>query len=367
MKRVLVLLVSFSMTYLNSYADNTDASMQDMMKLLSKGLSKKQVMPVNIQLLEKDNYLLFQRNAPLNRLTVHYGSEETQKIPTNCIGRPISSSGLSKEIDILNNIEMLKITKIYKDNNKYIVVGYEQNMTSHSTHQAAIMAVNQNGKTLWKTIVGTGKSYSEAMVQTSSNGYMIVGHDFIWQSADKSRGNYHVMVAKVNQKGEKVWTKHYSLDGSFAKGRNIEKTNDGGFIIVGETHSKAWIFKIDASGNKVWETFFDTAKTPDRAYAVHNNRQDGYIILGRSNRSGLIGDKSWIMKVNYSGKTEWNTYFEIGKLFEMGQLFDLQTVNQIEPDEFVVTGFLPFSKSIFFMNIDLDAGVMSKNIVNLEQ
>jgi len=361
MKRLLALLVSFSMAYVNSYADNTDASMQDMMKLLSKGLSKKQVMPVNIQLLEKDNYLLFQRNAPLNRITVHYGSEETKKIATNCIGRPISSNGLSKEIDILNNVEMFKITKIYKDNNKYIVVGYEQNMSSYSTHQAAIMAVDQNGKTLWKTIVGTGKSYSEAMVQASSNGYMIVGHDFIWQSADKSRGNYHVMVAKVNQKGKKVWTKHYSLDGSFAKGRNIEKTNDGGFIIVGETHSKAWVFKIDASGNKVWETFFDTPKTLDFAYAVHNNLQNGYIILGTSNGSGFGDDKSWIMKVNYSGKTEWSKYFEIGKPC------DLQTVNQIQPDEFVVTGFLPWSKSIFFMNIDVDGGIVSENIIKLEQ
>jgi len=361
MKRLLSLLVTLNMAYVNCYADNSDASMKDMMKLLSKGLSEKKVMPVNIQLFGQDNYLLFERNAPLNRMTSHYGSEETKEIATNCIIKSINSNGLSKKRDILNNVEMFKITKIYKADNKYIVVGYEQDMSSHHTHQAAIMSVDKNGKTLWKTIVGTGKSYSEAMVQTSSNGYMIVGHDFIWQSVDKYQGNYHLMVAKVNHKGERVWTKHYSLDGGFAKGRNIEKTNDGGFVIIGETQSKAWIFKIDASGDKVWETFFDTPKTPDRAYAAHNNQQDGYIILGRSNRSGLIGDKSWIMKVNYSGKTEWNRHFEIGTLF------DLQTVNQIQPDEFVVTGFFPFSKSIFFMNIDLDGGIVSKNIVKLEQ
>lgn len=222
-------------------------------------------------------------------------------------------------------------------------MGYEQNISSYSIHQAAIMAVDQNGKTLWKTIVGTGKSYSEAIVLTLDHGYMVVGHDFMWQSADKSRGNYHVMVAKVNQKG-KVWTKHYFLDSGFAKGRNIEKRNDGGFIIVGETHSKAWVFKIDASGNKAWETFFDTPKTLDFAYAVHNNLQNEYIILGSSNGSGFDDNKSWIMKVNYSGKTEWSRYFDIGKPC------DLQTVNQIQPDEFTATGFLLWSKSILFVN-----------------
>lgn len=360
MKTTLSLLITLMVTFGNCYADNSDASMQDMMKLLSKGLSKKQVMPVNIQLVGKNDYLLFERNAPLNRMTLHYGSEGTKKLSTNCVVRSISSNGLSKKREALNDVEMFKITKIYKTDNQYVAVGYEQNISNHSTHQAAIISVDKNGKTLWKNIVGTGKSYSEAMVKTSNNGYMIVGHDFIWQSADKSRGNYHVMVAKVNQKGKKVWTKHYSLDGSFAKGRNIEKTNDGGFIIIGETQSKAWIFKIDASGNKVWETFFDTPKTPDRAYAVHNNKQNGYIILGMSNGPGLGGDKSWIMKVNYSGKIEWNRHFHIGKPF------DLQTVNQIKHDEFVVTGFLPFSKSIFFMNIDLDGGVVSENLVKLE-
>lgn len=361
MKFFLSLLVTLNMTFIICYADNNETSMQDMMKRLSKGLSAKQVMPVNIQLFETDNYLFFERNAPLNRMTLHYGSEKTKKIGTNCVVRSVNSSGLSNKKNLLNNVEMFKITKLYKTDNKYVVIGYDQDMASHSTHQAVIMSVDRNGKTLWKTIAGTGKSYSEAMVQTSNNAYMVVGHDFIWQSADKSRGNYHVMVAKVNQKGEKVWTKHYSLDGSFAKGRNIEKTNDGGFIIVGETQSKAWIFKIDASGNKVWETFFDTEKTPDRAYAVHNNQQDGYIILGRSNGPGFNGDKTWIMKVNYSGKVEWSKDFEIGKPF------DLQTINQIQPDEFVISGFLPFSQSIFFMNIDLNGIVISENIIKLEQ
>lgn len=362
LKRIFLLSIIFKILLINAYAENTEAAMQEMMKLLSKGLSEKKVMPVNIQIFGNDNYLLIERNAPLNRMVVHYGSDKTKKIDTNCIIRSVSSNGLSKNKDTLNNIEMFKITKIYKsENNKYIVVGYEQNMTKGPTHQAVVMLVDENGKILWKTIVGKGKSYSEAMVESLNKDYMIVGHDFIWQSADKSRGNYHVLVARVNQKGERLWTKHYSLDGGFAKGRNIEKTSDGGFVIIGETHDKAWIFKIDALGNKVWESFFDTPKTADRAYAISDNQKDGYIILGMSNGPGLNGDKSWIMKVSYSGKTVWSINFDIGKPF------DLQTVKQIQPDEFVVTGFLPFTKSIFFMNIDIDGGVISEKVIKLEQ
>ena len=356
----LVVFIMLCISFISCYAEDRDTSMKDMMNLLSQGLSVKKVIPINIQFMKKNKYLLFERNAPLNRMVVHYGSEKTKTISTNCVSSIISSNGILQKSEILNNIDMFKITKIYKVNAKYIIVGYEQNLTGYPIHQAAVMQVDSMGKTLWKTIVGEGKSYSEAMVKTLDSGYMIVGHDFIWQSADKSRGNYQVMVSKVDQNGTRIWTKHYSLDGSFAKGRNIEKTNDGGFIIVGETHSKAWIFKIDKLGNKVWETFFDTLKTLDFAYAVNNNFRNGYIILGKSNGTGFGKDKSWIMKVNYLGKVEWSTYFDIG------EPCDLQTVNQTQVNEFSITAFLPWTQTILFMSIDAKGSIVSKHLVKVK-
>jgi hypothetical protein len=338
-------------------------SLENMMQLLSNGLSKKRIMPINIQAINQDNYLLYERNAPLNRQSLHYGANKTKKIETNCIVKHISDDGVSKNINSLNNIELFQISKMYKvAKNKYVAVGYEQDMTQRSTHQATVILVDETGKTLWKTVVGVGKSYSEAMVETHSSDYVVVGYDWVSEIEDESRANYHVMVAKVNRKGNRLWTKHYSPDGRFAKGRNIEKTDDNGFVIIGETSNKAWIFKIDTLGKKVWETFFDTPRTADRAYSISDNHQDGYIIAGMSNGHGLDNDKSWIIKVNYSGKIDLNISFFLKEPFM------LQTASQLSSDEFMITGFYPgtMSSNSFFIKIDLDGKQISEKVVQLK-
>lgn len=347
----------------SSEKNNDNMSLEGAMKLLSKDLPKKKIIPINIQVIDKDNYLLYERNAPLNRQTLHYGTQNAKRIETNCIVKHINSDGVFKNINTISNVELFKITKIYKvEANKYIVVGYEQDLTKRSTHQAAAMLIDGTGKTIWKTIIGIKKSYSEAMVETHSGDYIVVGYDWVTEIEDESRGNYQVMVAKVNSKGSKLWTKHYSPNGRFAKARNIEKTDDGGFVIIGETSNKAWIFKIDALGKKVWETFLDTPRIDDRAYSISDNKQDGYIIAGMSNGHGLGKDKSWIIKVDYSGKINFN--ISIG----IKEPFMIQTVSQLNSDEFMITGFYPdaMSSNSFFMKIDLDGKQISEKIVQLK-
>lgn len=378
--KIVLLLIALQILFISCYAAKPDMpqelklllskissenhennmSLEDAMMLLSKGLSEKRVTPINIQAIDQDNYLLYERDASLN----HMASKNANKTETHCIVKHISGDGVSKNINTLNNVELFQITKMYKvDKNKYVAVGYEQDMTKRSTHQAVAMLIDETGKTLWKTIVGTGKSYSEAVVQTHSGDYVVVGHDFVWENSDKDRGNYHVMVAKVDQQGERLWTKHYSPDGRFAKGRNIEKTKDDGFIIIGETQDKAWIFKIDALGNKVWETFLDTPRTADRAYSIADNHRDGYIVAGFSNGIYPDNDKPWIIKINYSGKIDLNIPVSLPEPFM------IQTVNQINSNEFILTGFYPgaISNSSFFMKIDSDGKKLSEKIVKLKQ
>ena len=320
-------------------------------------------MPINIQAIDQNGYLLYENITSMNRLIQQYRAKKTNTFKANCVVKHINSNGVLKKINTLNNVELFKLTKIYKTNkNKYIVVGYEQDMTKRPIHQAIVMLIDGTGKTIWKTTVGIKKSYSEAMVETHSGDYMIVGHDWVTEIKDESRGNYHVMVAKVNSKGNRLWTKHYSPNGRFAKGRNIEKTNDGGFIIIGETSNKAWIFKINALGKKVWETFFDTPNTADRAYSISDNHQDGYIIAGMSNGHGLDNDQSWIIKVNYSGK------IDLKIPFYLKEPFMIQTVNQLSSNEFMVTGFHPgaMSSSSFFLKIDLNGKKISERVVQLK-
>lgn len=378
--RIVLLLIALKISFISCYAvepeippelkkllskissenHENNMSLEDTMQLLSKSLSEKRVIPLNIQAIDQGNYLLYERDVPLNPMA----SKNTNKIETHSVVKHISNDGVSKNIHTLKNIDLFQIMKMYKvNNNNYVAVGYEQDITKRSTHQAVAMLIDETGKTLWKTIVGTDKSYSEAMVTTHSGNYIVVGHDFVWNNSNKNHGNYQLMVSKVNQQGKKLWTKHYSPNGRFAKGRNIEKTKDDGFIIIGETQDKAWIFKIDAFGKRVWETFLDTPKTADRAYTIADNHQDGYIVAGYSNGIYPDNDKPWIIKITYSGKITLNIPVPLQKNFT------IQTVDQINSNEFMMTGFYSGynSNSSFFMKIDSDGKIVSEKIVQLKQ
>lgn len=339
-------------------------STEEIIRMLSKGLSTKRIMPVNIQSVDQDNYLFFERDAPLNRQTVHYGTENTKKIETQCNAKRISNGKFSQDVVTLKNVDLMQISKLYQiDRDRYIAIGYDQDLTKSATHQAVIMLIDGKGKMLWKTVVGLEKSYPEAMVKVDNKGYAVVGHDFVWDDEKKMHGSFQLMISLVEKDGKKLWTKHYSPDGGFAKGRDIEKTVDGGYIAVGEVSDKAWIIKIDSMGKMVWNTFFETPRSTARAYAISDNHQDGYIVAGMSNVSGLENDKVWIIKVNYSGKIDLivPVYIE--------EPFTLQTVSQINSNEFMLTGFYPhgLSNNAFFMKIDSKGKKVSEKIIGLNQ
>ncbi len=365
-KKIIVLLISLKVVLSWLYADNTEEKMKEMIELMSKGLAKKEVMPVSLQVIDKNKYLMFERNAPLNRIAAHYGAEKTKDVSTNCFVSSVQNGErVSNNKKSVNNVNLFKINKMYRIDDNYIAVGYDQNLSLRTTHQATVIQTDKRGQTLWKRVVGIGKSYAEAMSETLDNGFVVLGYDFVWQSTDKSRGNYHILVTKLNKSGKTVWSELYAVDGGFARGRNIEKTSDGGYIVVGEIWDRAWIFKIDSSGKKIWEVFHDIPRTKDIAYAVSGNGQDGYLIAGITNISGaegLKGDKTWVMKVSHSGKKEWISHFKTGVPY------DLMTVHEISPEEFTVTGFsysFDSGKKAVFFNVDTRGNIISEKTISL--
>jgi len=76
--------------------------------------------------------------------------------------------------------------------------------------------------------------------------------------------SYHhdIFVMKTNKHGDSLWHKTYG--GICAEGaRNIIKTSDGGFAIIGEkdcpnnsTDPSAYLLRLDANGDSLWVNIF---------------------------------------------------------------------------------------------------------------
>ena len=359
--RILYLLFTINLTLTSTYASDIDQSSKS-----NQLASQKIISPISLQAIEQNSYLLFEQISTPNDMMILYKTNDALKTKRYFLAKQLNGKGILKDTKNINNIDLFNVTKIYQiKKSNYIAVGYEQDFSKRSGHQATILLFDNTGKTKWKTVVGKNKSYAEAMIMTNNNEYVVVGHDWVGESKDKSRGNYHVMAAKVDGKGNRLWTKHFSIDGSYAKGLNIEKTKDEGFVIVGEStdnsrSNKAWIFKIDSNGNKVWEIFYDEPSTPDTAFCISDNNKDGYIVAGMSRVSGLSNDQSWIMKINYSGKKEWDVPLAIKEPFL------LQSIKQIGTN-YMISGFYTdiLKSSLFFLEVDINGNKQFEKIIEI--
>ena len=128
-------------------------------------------------------------------------------------------------------------------------------------------------------------------------------------------------MIKISETGTLLWEK--SFGGSeIDEARSITNSNDGNYIIVGDTRSNdldvsenngaadLWVIKISPSGNLIWEKTFG-GNSFDVARSVSKTQDNGYLISGSSRSSD--GDVSknngqndaWVLKIDANASLEW--------------------------------------------------------------
>src|SRR5262249_39947143 len=147
---------------------------------------------------------------------------------------------------------------------------------------------------------------------------------------DPSRGGFDAWVVKVDANGNKQWDKAYggSRDDEF---KEIVKTNDGGYLFLGDSQSDAggdksqnskggfdlWVVKTDANGNKQWDSCYGGnldegdfgsfrkgfTKTADGGYIFVCNSASG--ISGNKTQANVGGKDIWIIKIGSNGIKQW--------------------------------------------------------------
>jgi hypothetical protein len=173
-----------------------------------------------------------------------------------------------------------------------------------------------------KSLGGTDAEYAYSLQQTNDGGFIVAGRSSS-NNADVSgnHGGDDFWVVKLNNTGAIEWQK--SLGGSnYDAARSIQQTNDGGYIVVGDSYSNdgdvsgnhgnvdLWVVKLTNYGIIEWQESLGGSGY-DNASSIQQTNDGGFVVAGTSfsndgDVSGNHGlDDSWVVKLSSIGAIEW--------------------------------------------------------------
>ena len=204
--------------------------------------------------------------------------------------------------------------------------GNRQSTTSqrHAGGDYWVIKLNASGEREWSNYYGgsfTDTAYDA--IQTEDNSYIIVGSsDSDDVDISNTNGSYDFWATKISSTGSLIWEK--SFGGSeIDEARAITSSNDGNYLIVGDTRSDdlnisqnagaadLWVIKITPQGSLLWEktiggTNFDVGRS------ISKTQDNGFLISGssRSSDGNLITNKglndAWVLKIDRAGDIKWH-------------------------------------------------------------
>ncbi|PQJ76718.1 hypothetical protein [Polaribacter glomeratus] len=224
------------------------------------------------------------------------------------------------------------VSLIQTSDNGYLVTGVldvsasggqgNSKKAKHAGGDIWALKLAPNGNLQWsKYFGGSFTDTPFGVVETLNNEFIIAASsdskDF---NITNNKGGYDFWVLKITFEGILIWEKNFG-GSEIDEPRAIVATDDGNFIIVGDTRSAdidvsfnngaadLWMIKINTNGTLIWEktiggTSFDVARS------ISKTQDNGFVIAGssRSSNLGFINqgqNDAWILKVNSFGEIEW--------------------------------------------------------------
>ena len=182
-----------------------------------------------------------------------------------------------------------------------------------------VIKLTTSGDILWNKRYGEEESEEASdVLPASDGGYLVVG------SADDydEPGLRNVRIVKLNTEGDILWEKSYGKPNSINSGNAVVATDDGGYLIIGnsisvepDATSNVYAVKIDVSGNVLWEnTYGGETNEEGKDIAV---TPEGFAIVGNTESYGEGRWDMWLLRIDKEGQ-EIARHAYGGKDNEMG-------------------------------------------------
>jgi len=187
---------------------------------------------------------------------------------------------------------------------------------------------------LIQTFGGSKNDVAQSVIATLDGGFAVIGYTQSMDGdvSDKLNESFDFWVLKFNSEANLEWNKTFGGSGD-DRGFDIIQTSDNGFAILGYTDSSDgditinngfrdfWLVKLDASGNLTWQKSFGFSGA-DEGIAIIETSDNDFLISGvldvtSSGGQGNLGrfvtehagGDYWAIKVSSSGDLIWSRFY----------------------------------------------------------
>ena len=228
------------------------------------------------------------------------------------------------------------------DDGGYIIVGSTTSFSNPNTwYSIYLIKTDSNGQELWSQSYGSVGSYrGSSLLHTDDGGYLIFGYS-------NSTHPYDLYLVKTNESGQELWSQKYDCFDFVS----VQKTDDGGYIIVGNQRdqcnnegddSNISLIKISQNGQELWRTMLG-GTCEDYGGGIQITDDGGYLIVGETGicymSSGTSGDSDvYLIKTDGNGQELWSQTFGDSGDNGVNNIIG-QTITETEDGGWIVLGY----------------------------
>ncbi len=183
-------------------------------------------------------------------------------------------------------------------------------ITGYTSSQGAgmldvlLLKVDKDGTQKWiKTFGGAGDDQGYDIRLTSDGNLIVVGY------SKSFTPTVQMYIIKTDLDGNLIWGRIYG-GGADDYGYSVEETDDGAYIVAGETYSfgaganDVYLTRIESNGNQSWTRFYGGAGA-DWATSIAKVPQDGFVVAGNTNSFGAGNRDIYLLRLDMDGDTLW--------------------------------------------------------------
>ena len=216
-----------------------------------------------------------------------------------------------------------RATSVVEDNDgNYVLTGFTSSDDANKS-DVFFGKVDPQGNVLTKKAIRITKNYDGgySISKTADGGFIIGGE------AGHSH-NEDFMMLKVDQNGNKQWSKKFS-DHPDNSAYDAIEASDGNFYLVGkkrivDRYEDIRIIKTNSKGNKIWDKTYGGDKD-DIGEGIIESENNTFVVVAGTFSYGKGGDVM-LMNINSDGELIWQNNYG-GDKFEGLRVYDGNSVS----------------------------------------